>query len=148
MTITPEPPHGPLSPPYYAVIFTSHRAPATPKPHMPPPRTPAMADQDYQNMSDLMLALAQQQDGFLGLHSLRDPITHFGITISYWRDTAAIAAWRAQADHRVAQAKGRSHFYRDFSVQISRVERSYSFTASDAPLDSAPDAAPDTPPAS
>jgi heme-degrading monooxygenase HmoA len=131
MTISPEPPRAPLSPPYYAVIFTSHRATAPAETHMSAPSIRAMADQDYQNMSDLMLALAQQQDGFLGLHSLRDPITHFGITISYWRDTAAIAAWREQADHRIAQAKGRSHYYRDFSVQISRVERSYSFTAPD-----------------
>jgi len=48
-----------------------------------------------------------------------------GITISYWRDEAAIMAWKAQVDHRAAQAAGQARWYADYAVRIARVERAY-----------------------
>lgn len=51
------------SPPYYAVIFTSVRT---------------EGDKGYSEMSDRMVELASQQDGFLGVESARNEI---GITV-------------------------------------------------------------------
>ena len=39
--------------------------------------------------------------------------------------TPAIAAWKANAEHRVAQVAGRRKWYQHFEVRIARVERAY-----------------------
>ena len=97
-------------PPYYAVIFTSLRT--------------SVGD-GYGETAALMEELARRQPGFLGIESARDGL---GITVSYWRDLDAIAGWKRQTDHQVAQRKGRSTWYQDFKVRIALVERDYGFS--------------------
>jgi len=94
-------------PPYYAVIFTSTRT---------------EGDNGYGKMADRMLELAMQQSGFLGVESAREDV---GITVSYWVDIASIKAWKANTEHLTAQQQGRKHWYEDFKVRISKVERDY-----------------------
>ena len=97
-------------PPYYAVIFVS-----------------TLTGDDsagYGHMADNMVALAQEQDGFLGVDSARDEI---GITVSYWRDEAAILAWKQQLDHVEAREKGRGTWYGSYSLRVAKVERAYSW---------------------
>jgi len=96
-------------PPYYAVIFTSVMTEAT---------------INYQNMSDKMVELAKQQDGFLGIESARNEI---GITVSYWNSLEAINKWKLNVDHTEAREKGRSTWYKQFKVRICKVERDYGF---------------------
>ena len=96
-------------PPYYAVIFTSLRTPV---------------DEGYREMSERMLALAAEQDGFLGVESAREGV---GITVSYWRDLSAIKAWKTHAEHTIARERGRAQWYERFKVRIARVERDYGF---------------------
>lgn len=71
-----------------------------------------------------MVDLASQQDGFLGIESVRNGV---GITVSYWRDTEAISNWKKQWDHLVAQRKGRDKWYQWYKVEVCRIERSYDF---------------------
>jgi heme-degrading monooxygenase HmoA len=94
-------------PPYYAVIFTSQRT---------------EVDDGYGAMGDRMVELAAQQPGFLGVESVRDA-SGLGITVSYWSSIEAIAAWRAHAEHRVAQAGGRKKWYAHFETRVARVAR-------------------------
>jgi heme-degrading monooxygenase HmoA len=94
-------------PPYLAVIFSSQRAPG---------------DRGYAVMAERMVELAQTQPGFLGVESARDA-EGFGITVSYWKDEASIAAWKANAEHAVAQRLGWEHWYAAFRVRLCRVER-------------------------
>ena len=96
-------------PPYYAVIFTSLRTPV---------------DEGYREMSERMLALAAEQDGFLGAESAREEV---GITVSYWRDLSAIKAWQAHTEHTIARKRGRAVWYGRFKVRIAKVERDYGF---------------------
>lgn len=79
-------------------------------------------DDGYGAMGDRMVELASQQPGFLGVESVRDT-QGLGITVSYWSSLEAIAAWRAHAEHRVAQATGRRKWYAHFELRVSRVER-------------------------
>lgn len=106
-------------PPYYAVIFTSLRTDG---------------DAGYGAMAERMNALAAQQPGYLGIESAREGL---GITVSYWRDLASIRAWKANAEHLVAQQTGRHSWYADYRVRIAKVERAYgladSFDGADAP---------------
>ena len=96
-------------PPYYAVIFTSVRTPG---------------DNGYAEMAQQMVALAQQQDGFLGMESAREDI---GITVSYWKDLASIEKWRNHIDHTIARNRGRSIWYSQFKTRIAFVERDNEF---------------------
>jgi len=100
-------------PPYYAVIFTSQRTPG---------------DAGYADMGERMLELAERQPGYLGAESVRDA-DGSGITVSYWRSTEAIAAWKADAEHRVAQELGQQRWYERYAVRIARVERAYDWHA-------------------
>jgi heme-degrading monooxygenase HmoA len=49
----------------------------------------------------------------------------FGITVSYWRDEAAIAAWKRQSDHAAIRIRGRKLWYQHFEVRVAKVERAY-----------------------
>ncbi|MEH7501056.1 antibiotic biosynthesis monooxygenase [Neobacillus drentensis] len=93
-------------PPYYAVIFASQRT---------------EGDSGYGIMADKMVALAAQQKGFLGVESARDE--QLGITVSYWESLEAIKAWKENSAHGVAQDKGKTEWYKNFSLRVCRVER-------------------------
>lgn len=95
------------APSYYAVIFTSLRT---------------EGDQGYNAMSERMVALAQEQPGFLGFESARDGV---GITVSYWTDLESIRLWKAHAEHQEAQRLGHQKWYAAFKTRIARVERDY-----------------------
>ncbi len=96
-------------PPYYAVIFTSTRTDG---------------DRGYGAMAERMAALASAQPGFLGVESARGA-DGLGITVSYWRDEASIAAWKRDAEHQQAQRAGQQAWYADYQVRVARVDRAY-----------------------
>ncbi|TXN37906.1 antibiotic biosynthesis monooxygenase [Flagellimonas hymeniacidonis] len=98
-----------LQEPYYAVIFTSTRT---------------EGDNGYGQMAVEMEELARKQPGFLDFESAREEV---GITISYWENLEAIANWKANVDHRVAQRKGIKEWYSWYKVRICLVEREYDF---------------------
>ncbi len=96
-------------PPYYTVIFSSLRAPG---------------EDGYDEMADRMVELASGQDGYLGAESTRGA-DGFGITVSYWRDEAAIVNWKKNSEHRLAQQYGHERWYEHFELRVARVERAY-----------------------
>ena len=56
------------------------------------------------------------------MESARDGL---GITVSYWKDLESIRAWKAHAEHQVAQKLGHEKWYAAFKTRIARVERDY-----------------------
>ncbi len=94
-------------PPYFAAIFASQRT---------------EGDQGYGAMAERMVALAKTQPGFLGVESARNA-EGFGITVSYWTDLESIRAWKAVAEHQVAQRLGKEKWYGAFSLRVAKVER-------------------------
>ena len=94
-------------PPYYAVIFTSHRTDG---------------DNGYGEMAARMAELAAQQPGYLGMESAREGL---GITVSYWESLEAIRNWKQNAEHQEAQRLGHQQWYSSFRVRIAKVEREY-----------------------
>jgi heme-degrading monooxygenase HmoA len=95
------------APPYYAVIFTSTRQPG---------------DNGYAETARKMVALASQQQGFLGIETTRDGV---GITVSYWADLESIRQWAKHAEHQAAKEKGKNIWYEHFRTRIARVEKEY-----------------------
>ncbi len=105
--------------PYHAVIFTSQRS---------------APDPAYDAMAEAMVALAARQAGYLGAESARGA-DGLGITVSYWTDEAAIAAWRAELRHQAARDTGRLRWYRHYELRVARVERAYGWDEQDGPAD-------------
>ncbi len=99
-----------VEPPYYVVIFTNHHK--------------APNDEAYHAMGEDMQALAAEMPGYLGFESARGD-DGFGFAISYWESEDAIKNWKRQADHLVAQKRGRSDWYEDYVVRVAKVERAY-----------------------
>ena len=99
------------APPYYAVIFTSRRT---------------AGDHGYGAMAERMVDLGARYDGFLGIESARGA-DGVGITVSYWRDEAAILAWKRDTEHEKAQRGGREAWYEAYEVRVAKVERAYGF---------------------
>lgn len=91
----------------YAVIFTSRKKPN--------------AD-GYDEMSKKMLELAAQQAGFLGVESARGA-DGFGITISYWKSLEDIKRWKGNSEHRQAQRLGKSEWYLEYDLRITKMEK-------------------------
>jgi heme-degrading monooxygenase HmoA len=100
-------------PPYTAVVFTSTRT---------------AGDHGYGLMAARMDELASQQPGYLGHESAHGD--DLGITVSYWVDHVAAAAWKRVAEHLVAQERGRTTWYADYTVRIATVERDYTLADS------------------
>jgi len=98
-------------PPYYAVIFTSKRT---------------EGDQGYGQMAQRMVDLGSRYNGFLGIESARGA-DGVGITVSYWRDEAAILAWKKDTEHEKAQRGGQQAWYEHYEVRVAKVERAYGF---------------------
>ncbi len=96
-------------PPYFAVIFSSHRK---------------KGDKGYDAMANRMVELARNQPGFLGIESAREEL---GITVSYWSDLKSIRRWKSNLEHMEAQRLGKERWYSSFKTRISRVERDYKF---------------------
>ena len=96
-------------PPYYAVVFTSVRT---------------EDDNGYAEMSERMEKLVEKQEGFLGFESARQEL---GITVSYWKDLESIRKWKQNLEHREAQQKGKSIWYKSYKTRIALVERDYGF---------------------
>ena len=95
--------------PYYAVIFTS---------------TVTKNTEGYSEMAQKMENLAKTQKGFLGIDSAREDV---GITVSYWESLEAIKTWKQNAEHLIAQQKGRAQWYSWYNTRICKVEREYEF---------------------
>ena len=103
-------------PPYYAVIFASI----------------ATDDTDgYDAAATRMIELAAAMPGFLGVDSAseRTGADGIGLTVSYWESEAAIAAWKADAEHSITRETGRSRWYSGYELRVARVDRAYNFRA-------------------
>ena len=102
---------------YFAAIFTTQRSHS--------------GDDVYEIMAGRMITLAQKQQGFLGLESVRGD-DGMGITVSYWTDRKAIQNWGRQAEHVSVQAMGRQEFYHWYRIRIAEVFKDRSFMSDDA----------------
>lgn len=100
-------------PPYYAVIFSTIKAPAS-------------ADENiaYESMAARMEELAKAQPGYLGMETARNET---GITVSYWKTLEDIAHWKQHSEHLIAQQMGREQLYSAYTTRVCLVERDYSF---------------------
>jgi heme-degrading monooxygenase HmoA len=94
--------------------------------------------QTYLDIAASLRPELEKIDGFLSIErfqSLSDETKL--LSLSFWRDEAAVAAWRNVERHRVAQKRGREGVFRDYHLRIGLVVRDYGLTErAQAPVDS------------
>ncbi len=84
----------------------------------------AQLDEEYSVMAAKMRDLAIQEYGCREFTAVTEG--HSEIAISYWDSEDQIRAWKENAEHLVAQRKGRAQWYVSYKVQIVEVVREYS----------------------
>ena len=94
--------------------------------------------QDYLDLAATLAPRLKQIDGFLSIERFESLATPGKLlSLSFWRDEAAVAAWRAQGEHRQAQAAGRGGVFEDYRLRVAAVARDYGMDArAEAPEDS------------
>lgn len=94
--------------------------------------------EDYLAAAARLAPLLDGIDGFVSIErfeSLAQPGKV--LSLSFWRDEAAVAAWRGLGEHRAAQAEGRTRIFEDYRLRIAAVVRDYGmFEREQAPADS------------
>ena len=97
-------------------------------------------DQDYFAIAASLREELASVDGFISVErfsSLTTPGKF--LSISFFRDEAAVAAWRNRAAHRIAQAAGRGGIFAGYRLRVARVLRDYGMQdREEAPADSLP----------
>jgi heme-degrading monooxygenase HmoA len=81
---------------------------------------------EFQTALAEMLEKVREVDGFLGEEPCRSVATETKrVTISYWRDDAALKAWQTHPDHLRVKALGRKKLLAWYRIRVARVERDY-----------------------
>ncbi len=94
----------------YAVIFRA---------------TVARLDDQYHATARRLRRLAMERYGCLDFVAFSEGDRE--LAVSWWESEAQIRAWKADPEHRAAQALGRERWYRDYRVEVVEVKRDYRF---------------------
>jgi heme-degrading monooxygenase HmoA len=94
---------------------------------------------DYLAMAASLREDLARVDGFVSVErfqSLTAPEKL--LSLSFWRDEAAVAAWRNETEHRAAQEAGRAGVFADYRLRVASVMRDYGLRErrDEAPADS------------
>jgi heme-degrading monooxygenase HmoA len=92
----------------------------------------------YLDVAARLKPLLEQIDGFISVErfqSISDPKKI--VSLSFWRDEDAVAAWRNTAEHRAAQKAGRNGIFAGYRLRIGHIVRDYGMDRrKEAPPDS------------
>jgi heme-degrading monooxygenase HmoA len=94
--------------------------------------------QHYFDLAADLRPILETIDGFISVERF-ESLTEKGkvLSVSFWRDEAAVEAWRKVVEHPRSQTKGRATFFADYRLRIASVIRDYGMhDRAQAPKDS------------
>ncbi len=81
---------------------------------------------DYFDLAAGLKPDLERIDGFVSVERFQSTVNPDKyVSLSFWRDEAAVAAWRRHAVHRLAQARGKDEIFADLRIRVAAVERHY-----------------------
>ncbi|MEX1037184.1 MAG: antibiotic biosynthesis monooxygenase [Sneathiella sp.] len=94
--------------------------------------------QQYLDIAASLRPVLEKIDGFISVERFQSLTDETKIlSISFFRDEAAVEQWRNISAHRNAQAKGRASIFKDYRIRIASVMRDYGLNEREqAPTDS------------
>jgi heme-degrading monooxygenase HmoA len=80
----------------------------------------------YLSLAAELKPLLQDIDGFISIERF-ESLSQPGklLSLSFWRDEAAVRQWRQLESHRSAQQQGRTGLFADYRLRVATVERDY-----------------------
>jgi heme-degrading monooxygenase HmoA len=92
----------------------------------------------YFDLAAELKPILQEIDGFISVERFASLSTEGKyLSLSFWRDEAAVRAWRTNAAHRPAQQAGRGGIFADYRLRVASVVRDYGMNErAQAPEDS------------
>jgi heme-degrading monooxygenase HmoA len=94
--------------------------------------------QEYLDLAAELRPILESIDGFISVERF-ESLTEKGkiVSLSFFRDEDAVAAWRNVAEHRKSQGKGRATIFDNYRLRIAGVIRDYGMNdRAQAPKDS------------
>jgi heme-degrading monooxygenase HmoA len=94
--------------------------------------------QKYLDLAAALRPILERIDGFISIERF-ESLTEPGkiLSLSFFRDEAAVAAWRNTEDHRRAQGLGRKDIFANYRLRVASVIRNYGMQQREqAPRDS------------
>jgi heme-degrading monooxygenase HmoA len=82
--------------------------------------------QEYFDLAAELRPELDKIDGFLSderFESVAEPGKD--VSLSFWRDAAAIKTWRTQRRHRAAQERGKREIFRNLRISVAEVVRDW-----------------------
>lgn len=94
--------------------------------------------QEYLDLAAELRTELDKIDGFISIERFRSIVNEDKyVSLSFWRDEAALGQWRNIEKHRGAQAKGRGGIFLDYRLRVANVVRDYGLNErEEAPVDS------------
>ena len=88
--------------------------------------------QAYLDLAASLRSELEKIDGFISVERFAS-LTNEGkmLSLSFWRDDAAVKQWRNLEGHRAAQQRGRGGIFDDYRIRVADVARDYSMTRRD-----------------
>jgi heme-degrading monooxygenase HmoA len=85
---------------------------------------------EYLDIASALRPLLDRIDGFISIERF-ESLSESGkiLSLSFFRDEEAVAAWGNLEAHRRAQAKGRAEIFEDYRLRVAAVVRDYSMNA-------------------
>lgn len=83
-------------------------------------------DAEYAAMATRMRELAIKEYGCVEFISFIEGSSE--VAMSYWESEEHIQQWKQNSEHLVAQEKGRSKWYKSYTVEVLEVVRAYRST--------------------
>ncbi|MDO5630830.1 MAG: antibiotic biosynthesis monooxygenase [Paracoccus sp. (in: a-proteobacteria)] len=93
---------------------------------------------EYPDHAARLRLLPDQIAGFILIERFASPsVPGKGLSLSFWRDEAAMTAWRSLPAHHKAQAAGRDHVFAGYRLRVAAMLRDYGTARrAEAPRDS------------
>lgn len=81
---------------------------------------------EYLDIAADLKPLLQEIEGFISIERFQSLVDEDKVlSLSFWRDEAAVAQWRNLMAHRSAQDKGRNQLFESYRIRVAEVVRDY-----------------------
>ena len=87
---------------------------------------------EYLKIASILKEQLVNQKGFISVERFQSLINEKKLlSLSYWEDEEAILSWKKNIDHMSAQKKGREFIFKDYKINIAKIQKSYTLETSD-----------------
>ena len=89
--------------------------------------------QEYFDLATKLRPKLEKIDGFISVERFESLINKGKyVSLSFWRDEDAVKTWKAHAEHKSAQQRGKNEIFSDYRIRVAEVLRDYGMQSDSA----------------